>query len=63
MPGRGDQARHRAGSRKWLELNAEYAQIWPNVTIKRDAMPEAKEFDGREGKLDAFFSKNPGQGD
>jgi ferredoxin len=48
---------------KWLGLNAEFAQIWPNVTIKRDALPEAKEFDGREGKFDAYFSKNAGQGD
>ncbi|MCW2315006.1 ferredoxin [Rhodoblastus acidophilus] len=48
---------------KWLALNAEYAKVWPNVTIKRDAMPQAKEYDGREGKLEAFFSKNPGQGD
>jgi ferredoxin len=47
---------------KWLGLNTEYALVWPNVTIKRDALPEAKEFDGREGKLE-FFSKNPGQGD
>ena len=23
----------------WLSLNAEYAQLWPNVTIKRDALP------------------------
>jgi ferredoxin len=48
---------------KWLKLNAEFSQIWPNVTIKRDAMPQAKEYDGRDGKLEAFFSKNPGQGD
>ena len=47
---------------KWLALNAEYAQLWPNITIKRDALPEAKEFDGRAGKLD-LFSKDPGQGD
>jgi ferredoxin len=48
---------------KWLALNAELSQVWPNVTIKREAMPQAKEYDGREGKLEAFFSKNPGQGD
>ncbi len=47
---------------KWLALNAEYAQIWPNITIKRDALPEAKEFDGSSGKL-AMFSKEPGKGD
>jgi ferredoxin len=32
------------------------------VTIKRDAMPEAKEFDGKPGKL-ADFSPAPGKGD
>ncbi len=47
---------------KWLSLNADYAQVWPNITIKRDALPEAKEFDGRPGKL-AMFSKEPGKGD
>ncbi len=47
---------------KWLALNAEYARVWPNITIKRDAPPEAKEFDGRAGKL-ALFSKEPGKGD
>jgi ferredoxin len=46
----------------WLGLNAEYAQLWPNVTVKRDALPEAKAFDGRPDKLE-LFSKNPGQGD
>jgi ferredoxin len=46
----------------WLGLNAEYAQLWPNVTIKRDALPEANTFDGRADKLE-LFSKNPGQGD
>ena len=43
-------------------LNAEYAKSWPNVTIKRDALPEAKEMDGVEGKLEKYFSPNPGQG-
>jgi ferredoxin len=32
------------------------------VTIKRDALPEAKEFDGKPGKL-TQLSKKPGQGD
>ena len=50
------------GLESWLKLNAEYAKSWPNVTIKRDALPEAKEFDGKSDKL-ALFSSNPGQGD
>jgi hypothetical protein len=32
---------------KWLEVNAEYAKVWPNITIKKDHPPDAKEFDGR----------------
>jgi ferredoxin len=48
---------------KWLALNAEYAQNWPNVTIKRDPPPDAKEWDGKPGKFEAFFSPDPGQGD
>ena len=48
---------------KWLGLNAEYAAVWPNVTIKREPPPDAKEFDGLPGKLEMYFSSNPGQGD
>ena len=25
------------GLEKWLELNAEYAKTWPNITVKREA--------------------------
>ena len=31
-----------AGLESWLKLNADYAKQWPNVTIKRDALPEAR---------------------
>ena len=51
------------GLEKWLKLNLDMALSWPNVTIKREAPPEAKTFDGTPGKLEAYFSANPGQGD
>ena len=51
------------GLEKWLKLNLDYARSWPNITIKRDAPPDAKTFDGTPGKLEAYFSPNPGQGD
>jgi len=51
------------GLDKWLKVNTEFAAIWPNITVKRDAMPEAKEMDGVENKYEQFFSPNPGQGD
>ncbi len=48
---------------KWLEVNANYAKTWPNITQKKDQPEDAKEFDGQEGKFEKFFSRNPGSGD
>ena len=30
------------------QLNADMAKIWPNLAIKRKALPEAKEFNGKK---------------
>ena len=48
---------------QWLQLNAEMAQNWPNITIKREPPADAKEWDGKPGKYEAYFSSEPGQGD
>jgi ferredoxin len=50
------------GVEKWLALNAEFSKVWPNITIKRDPPPDAKEWDGKPGK-EELFSPDPGQGD
>ncbi len=47
----------------WLKLNADYAKSWPNITQKKEAPADAKEWDGKTGKLEAHFSPNPGSGD
>lgn len=49
------------GLEDWLELNAKYSAIWPNITVKREPLPEAKEMDGVENKLVKYFSPNPGK--
>ena len=51
------------GLEKWVKLNAEYASVWPSVSIKRPEPPDAKTFDGVAGKLEQYFSAKPGQGD
>ena len=51
------------GMEKWLQVNLEHAKKWPNITQKIDELPEAKEFDGQEGKYEKFFSAAPGKGD
>ncbi|MEK9660623.1 MAG: ferredoxin FdxA [Alphaproteobacteria bacterium] len=45
---------------KWLELNREYSEKWPNITSKKDEDPEAEEHKGEDGKFDKYFSEKPG---
>ncbi len=47
---------------KWLAINAEYAEIWPNITRKIDPMPGADKIQDEAGKYDKYFSANPGEG-
>ncbi len=46
---------------KWLEMNREYANQWPNITRKKAAPADADEFKNVENKFEKFFSKNPGK--
>jgi ferredoxin len=47
---------------KWAELNAKFAASWPNITQKKAPLPEADGFAEEKGKLDKYFSPNPGDG-
>lgn len=51
------------GLEKWLSLNAQHANDWPNITKKKTAPADSKEWEGVAGKFDKFFSPNPGTGD
>jgi len=37
---------------QFLELNAELAETWPNITEKQDALPDAEEWADVKGKLE-----------
>jgi ferredoxin len=52
-----------SGLDKWLEINTKFASIWPNLSERRDPPPDAKQFDGEEGKFEKYFSETPGEGD
>ncbi len=45
---------------KFLEVNREYSEKWPNITQKGDAPADADDWNGKEGKFDEHFSANPG---
>jgi len=48
---------------KWLEINREYSEKWPNITAKKDALADADSFKDEDGKYEKYFSPEPGQGD
>ena len=50
------------GLEKWLRVNAEYAKVWPNITMKKPPPPDSKDWEGKPDKFQ-FFSPNPGAGD
>lgn len=43
---------------KWLELNHRHADLWPNITRKKDPLPDADALNGTADKL-RFFSPAP----
>lgn len=49
---------------KWVNFNKMYAELWPNITSKKDPLPEAeKNKDLSEAESMKIFSENPGKGD
>ena len=40
-----------ADQENFRELNAELAEIWPNITEKKDAPADAADWEGKPGKL------------
>jgi ferredoxin len=51
------------GLERWLGLNREYSETWPNITAKKPAPPDADEFRDEQGKFEKYFSPEPGEGD
>jgi len=45
---------------KWLEINAKYAAIWPNITINGQSPADSDEWKGKPGK-EALLSEAPGE--
>ncbi|MCK5702853.1 MAG: DUF3470 domain-containing protein, partial [Cyclobacteriaceae bacterium] len=52
-----------AKAEPWLEMNKRYANEWPNITAKKDPMPEADEMKDKANKYEDHFSAESGDGD
>jgi ferredoxin len=48
------------GQEKWLGINAEFAKVWPNITIKKGPLPDAKQWESVANKYEEHFSATPG---
>lgn len=46
----------------WLELNATYSAIWPNITQRGEPPQDADQHRGEKGKYDRYFSAEQGAG-
>ena len=51
------------GLEHWLEVNTKFAALWPNITVKKDPLPEAEKYDGESDKFERYFTEAPGEGD
>lgn len=47
-----------ASAEQWVELNRKYADIWPNITERKDPPANVAEWSGKPGKMD-YISSEP----
>ena len=50
------------GLEKLLEINTKFSESWPNITVKKDEMEGADDWQGKENKIQ-HLSEAPGEGD
>jgi ferredoxin len=48
------------GIEKWAELNAKYAVVWPNITVKGTPPPDADDYKDVPDKFENYFTDRPG---
>jgi len=51
------------GLEKWLELNRQYSESWPNITQKKVSPTDADKYRDEKDKFKKYFSSEPGEGD
>ena len=48
------------GMGKWVAINGEYAKLWPNITRKKDPLPDAEMWAKVPNKYPEHFSPKKG---
>jgi len=44
---------------KWVEINRQYSEAWPNITRKGEEFADAKEWEDVPNKFEEHFSAEP----
>jgi ferredoxin len=47
----------------WVEMNRDFSEKWPNITVKKPSPEEAEKYAEETGKYEKYFSAEPGSGD
>ena len=50
-----------SAAQDWLQINTDFADKWPNITVKGTPPADSEEWNGKEGKKE-LLSENPGTG-
>ena len=48
------------GMEKWININREFAEKWPNI-LKKEPPSDANEWQNVENKYEKYFSDKPGE--
>ena len=43
---------------KWMEINTKYADIWPNISEKKEPPEDREKYNGEENKFEKYFKEN-----
>ena len=46
------------GSEKWLEINTQYSEIWPNISEKKNPPTDHEKFKNEKNKYEKYFKEN-----
>ena len=46
---------------KWLKINQQYSEIWPNITIKKEPPLDSADYENQQDKFNKYFSEKPGK--
>ena len=46
------------GSEKWLEINKQYSEIWPNISEKKDPPSDHEKYKDEQNKFEKYFKEN-----